>query len=131
VSGRLCDFQKVNTFYVYQVAELVAGTTFLAVTMATSYVHMIVFVVIYGVCDGVFITTFNVLLITCVTPQKVSVAIGWEMQISSLFLASGAPVAGEFDEMHRVHVPPRCVYSMGTSYNLRVGLFSCVWLEFR
>lgn len=94
VSGRLCDFQKVNTFYVYQAAELVAGTSILVVTMATSYVHMTVFVVIYGFCDGVFITTLNVLLITCVSPQKVSVAIGWEMQISSLFLASGAPVAG-------------------------------------
>lgn len=95
-SGRLCDFKKVNTFYVYQMAELVAGASILAVTIAASYVHMIVFVVIYGFCDGVFITTLNVLLITCVSPQKVSVAIGWEMQISSLFLASGAPVAGEF-----------------------------------
>ena len=96
VSGRLCDFQRVNSFYVYQLAELVAGTSILVVTMATSYVHMIVFIVIYGCCDGVFITTLNVLLITCVSPQKVSVAIGWEMQISSLFLASGAPIAGEF-----------------------------------
>ena len=96
VSGRLCDFQRVNSFYVYQVAELVAGASILVVTMATSYVHMVVFIVVYGFCDGVFITTLNVLLITCVSPQKVSVAIGWEMQISSLFLASGAPVAGEF-----------------------------------
>ena len=94
VSGRLCDFQKVNTFYVYQVAELVAGTSILLVTMATSYTHMITFAVIYGFCDGVFITTLNVLLITCVSPPKVSVAIGWQMQISSFFLASGAPVAG-------------------------------------
>ena len=96
VSGRLCDFQRVNTFYVYQVAELVAGTSILLVTMATSYIHMIIFAVIYGFCDGVFITTLNVLLITCVSPPKVPVAIGWEMQISSFFLASGAPVAGEF-----------------------------------
>ncbi len=96
VSGRLCDFQKVNTFYVYQVAELVLGTSVLIVTLATSYMHLIIFIVIYGFCDGVFITTLNVLLITCVSPPKVPVAIGWEMQISSFFLASGPPVAGKF-----------------------------------
>ncbi|KAJ7393162.1 hypothetical protein OS493_006128 [Desmophyllum pertusum] len=94
VSGRLCDFEKVNTFYVYQVSELIAGTSILVVTMATSYVHMVVFIVIYGLCDGAFITTLNVLLMTCVSPQKVPIAIGWEMQISSFFLASGPPVAG-------------------------------------
>ena len=94
VSGRLCDFEKVNTFYVYQVAELVTGTSIIVVTMATSYAHMVVFIVIYGFCDGAFITTLNVLLMTCVTAQKVPVAIGWEMQISSFFLASGPPIAG-------------------------------------
>ena len=95
ISGRLCDFQKVNAVYVYQVAELVTGTSILLVTRATSYTHMIIFAVIYGFCDGVFITTLNFTVITCVSPPKVSVAIGWQMQISSFFLASGPPVAGE------------------------------------
>ena len=95
LSGRLCDFQKVNAVYVYQVAELVTGTSILLVTMATSYTHMIIFAVIYGFCDGVFITTLNFTVITCVSPPKVPVAIGWQMQISSFFLASGPPVAGE------------------------------------
>ena len=99
ISGRLCDFQKVNTFYVYQVAELVVGTSILAVTMATSYVHLIVFVVIYGFCDGLFITTLNVLVITCVRPLKVPVALGWQLQVTSLFLASGSPIAGTLSEL--------------------------------
>lgn len=94
VSGRLCDSQKVNTFYVYQAAELVLGSSILVVTIAKSYVHMIVFIVLYGFCDGVFITTLSVLVITSVVPLKVPVALGWQLQISSLFLASGPPVAG-------------------------------------
>ena len=94
VSGRLCDSQKVNTFYVYQAAELVLGSSILVVTMAKSYVHMIVFIVLYGFCDGVFITTLSVLVITSVVPPKVPVALSWQLQISSLFLASGPPVAG-------------------------------------
>ena len=94
VSGRLCDFQRVNTLYIYQAAELVLGTSILVVTMATSYVHVIVFIVLYDFCDGVFITTLSVLVITSVVPSKVPAAMGWQLQISSLFLASGPPVAG-------------------------------------
>ena len=108
VSGRLCDFKQVNTFYVYQASELVVGTLILVVTMATSYVHMIVFAVIYGFCDGVFVTTLNVLLITCVSPQKVAAAIGWQMQISSFFSASGPPVAGTSGLDNIIHLPIDC-----------------------
>ena len=75
-SCRLCDFQRVNTFHVYQVAELVLVMSILFVTMATSYVHMIVFIVLYGFCDGVFITTLSVLVITRVVPPKVPAALG-------------------------------------------------------
>ena len=93
-AGQVCDFNKVNTFYVYQVAELVVGIGIFLVTMATSYLHMVIFIVVYGFCDGVYITTLNVLLLSCVSPAKTPVAIGWEMQVSSFFLASGPPVAG-------------------------------------
>ena len=94
ITGRLCDFEKVNTLYVYQAAELVVGTGTFLVTLATSYLHMVIFIVIYGLCDGAFITALNVLLLNSVSPEKVPVAIGWEMQISSFFLASGPPIAG-------------------------------------
>ena len=96
VTGRLCDFEKVNTFYVYQVAELVVGAGTLLVTLATSYFHMVIFIVIYGLCDGAYITTLNLLLLTCVSPEKVPTALGWQMQVSSFFLASGPPIAGMF-----------------------------------
>ena len=104
VSGRLCDFQKVNTFFVYQIAEFVAGASILVVTMATSYVHMVVFIVIFGFCDGAYISTLNILCITCTSPQKIAVALGWQMQISSLFTASGPPVVGRL-----IHIFRRCI----------------------
>ena len=102
VTGRLCDFQKVNTFYVYQVAELVVGTGTLLVTMATSYLHMVIYIVIYGFCDGVFITALNVLILRCVSPEKTPIALSWEMQMSSLFVASGPPIAGRFLNVHTI-----------------------------
>ena len=94
VSGRVLDFQRVNEFYVYQAAELVVGIGTLLVTLATSYLHISIFVAMYGFCDGVFITSLNVLLMKCVSPSKTSLAIAWEMQLSSFFQASGPPIAG-------------------------------------
>jgi len=62
--------------------------------MASSYAHMIAFVVIYGFCDGLFITTLNVLVITCVSQSQVPFAIDWELQITSIVVAGGPPAAG-------------------------------------
>ena len=94
MSGRLCDIEKVNDFYVYQLAEVVVGTGTLVISIATSYVDMVIYIVIYGFCDGAFITALNVLILNCVSPEKTPAALGWEMQVTSLFTASGPPVAG-------------------------------------
>lgn len=94
MSGRLCDIEKVNNFYVYQLAEVVVGTGTLVISMATSYMDMVIYIVIYGFCDGAFITALNVLILNCVSPEKTPAALGWEMQVTSLFTASGPPIAG-------------------------------------
>lgn len=94
MSGRVLDLPRVNNFYVYQAAELVVGIGTLLVTLATSYFHIAIFIAVYGFCDGVFITSLNVLLMKCVSPSKTSLAIAWEMQMTSFFQASGPPVAG-------------------------------------
>ncbi|XP_068753908.1 monocarboxylate transporter 8-like [Montipora capricornis] len=104
-SGRLLDFHRVNTFYVYQAAELVVGAGILLVTLATSYLHMVIFIIIYGLCDGVYITSLNVLVLKCVSPAKTSVALAWEMQLSSLFLASGPPIAGLIADYFHSYIP--------------------------
>ena len=62
--------------------------------MATSYMDMVIYIVIYGFCDGAFITALNVLILNCVSPEKTPAALGWEMQVTSLFTASGPPIAG-------------------------------------
>ena len=85
----------INTFFVYQIAEMVAGMSILFVTMATSYVHMIVFIVIFGFCDGAYITTLNLIAITCTSPDKIALALAWQMQMSSFTTASGPPIVGK------------------------------------
>ena len=70
--------------------------------MATSYMDMVIYIVIYGFCDGAFITALNVLILNCVSPEKTPAALGWEMQVTSLFTASGPPVAGIAERPFRV-----------------------------
>ena len=47
----------------YQLAEVVVGTGTLVISMATSYMDMVIYIVIYGFCDGAFITALNVLIL--------------------------------------------------------------------
>lgn len=92
--GRICDVRGMNPFYLYQSAEFVVGLSTILVTLASDYTTLIVFTVIYGLCDGVFITTLNIILMSSVEGTKRPAALGWQMQVASIFLASGPPVAG-------------------------------------
>lgn len=90
------------------------GLSTILVTLADSYNDMIVFAVFYGFCDGCFITTLNIILMTCVEEAKRPAALGWNMQFSSIFLASGPPIAGRFANVHRQVT----IYVRFSSYNI-------------
>ena len=94
LSGQICDVRGINPFYVYQLAEFIVGLSSILVTLAEDYTAMIAFAVVYGFCDGTFITTLNVILMTCVDASKRPAALGWNMQFTSIFLATGPPIAG-------------------------------------
>ena len=92
--GRICDISEINIFYVYQAVEFVVGFSTILVTQASDYTAMIAFAVIYGFCDGAFVTTINVIVMTSVEGTKRPAALGWQMQVTSIFLGSGPPIAG-------------------------------------
>lgn len=96
LAGRLCDIRGINPVYLYQSAEFVVGLSTILVTLANDYTALIVFVVIYGFCDGTFITTLNIILLTSVDASKRAAALGWNMQFTTIFMASGPPLAGRF-----------------------------------
>lgn len=101
--GRICDVRGMNPFYLYQSVEFVVGLSTILVTLASDYTTLIVFAVIYGVCDGIFITTLNIIVISSVEGTKRPAALGWQMQVVSIFLASGPPVAGMLSTINRYH----------------------------
>ncbi|KAL9954142.1 hypothetical protein ACROYT_G041640 [Oculina patagonica] len=94
IAGRICDVRRINPVYVYQGVEFVVGLSTILVTFADSYSELIVFAVFYGFCDGAFITTLNVILLTCVEEAKRPASLGWNMQFASIFMGSGPPIAG-------------------------------------
>ena len=98
IAGRICDVRRINPIYVYQGVELVVGLSTILVTFANSYSELIVFAVFYGFCDGSFITILNVILMTCVEEAKRPASLGWNMQLASIFMGSGPPIAGRSDE---------------------------------
>ena len=71
------------------------GLSTILITLADSYSDMIVFAVFYGFCDGCFIITLNVVLLTSVEEAKRPASLGWNMQVASIFICSGPPIAGE------------------------------------
>ena len=92
--GRLCDYQWVRPMYVYQLAEFVVGATVLLVTLGTTYTPLVLYSIVYGLAEGFFITTLNVLLLTSVSETQRAAAVGWQIQLSSVFIVSGPPFAG-------------------------------------
>ena len=94
LAGILCNYKKVNTFFVFQAAEVVAGLSTILVTLTTTYTSLVIYVAVYGLSDGFFFTSLSVILLTA-SPLKTAAVLGWEMMVVSLFLASGPPLAGK------------------------------------
>lgn len=89
----LCNNEKINPFYAFQAAEFVAGLSTILVTLTTTYTSLVIYIIVYGLSDGFFFTSLSFILLT-VSPLKTPAVLGWEMMLTSAFLASGSPFAG-------------------------------------
>ena len=103
LAGILCNHKKVNTFFVFQAAEVVAGLSTILVTLTTTYTSLVIYVAVYGLSDGFFFTSLSVILLTA-SPLKTAAVLGWEMMLTSAFLASGPPLAGKAGVLKEVIV---------------------------
>ena len=88
------NHKKVHTFFVFQAAEFEAGLNTILVTLTTTYTSLVIYIVVYGVADGFFLTSLSVTLLTA-DLLKTAAVIGWEMMLVSVFLSSGPPLAGK------------------------------------
>ncbi|CAH3147928.1 unnamed protein product, partial [Porites lobata] len=95
VTGRMCDISWINTIFVYQFGNLLVGLITICLLLIKDYTGMVVFAIVYGVGDGIFITTMNSLLMFTVDEKRRASALGLGNFLLSLGIAGGPPLAGE------------------------------------
>ena len=71
------------------------GFMTIALPLLKSYNGIFVFAVVYGVGDGIFITTMNSLLVFTVDEKLRAAALGLGCSLLSLGIAGGPPLAGK------------------------------------
>ena len=95
VTGRLCDASWVNTIYVHQFGDLLMGIATIVLPLLKGYTGILLFAVVYGVGDGIFVTTINSLLLFTVDEKRRAAAIGMGCNKFSLGIVGGPPLAGK------------------------------------
>ncbi|XP_078351631.1 monocarboxylate transporter 10-like [Oculina patagonica] len=93
MTGRLCNDKRVNPVYIYQACLATAGLAAFLLPFATQYWNLIVFSAIYGLSDGIFITTQCFILLTCVDRKRRTASFCILNLLYSFSAAAGGPVA--------------------------------------
>ena len=94
-TGRLCNSKRVNPVYIYQSCMVTASLAVFMLPFTTKYWSLIAFSVIYGLSDGVFITSQCFILLTIVDSKRTTAAFCINNLLYSFSAAAGGPVAGE------------------------------------
>jgi len=93
VTGRLCSNKRVNPVHIYQSCLVSASLAAFMLPFTTKYWNLIAFSVIYGLSDGVFVTTQNFILLTVVDSKRTTAAFCINNLVYSFSGAAGGPVA--------------------------------------
>lgn len=92
-TGRLCNDKRVNPVYIYQACLVIAALATSILPMAKEYWQIIIFSATFGLSEGVFITTQNFILLTCVDKKRRTAAFCINNLLYAFTAAAGGPVA--------------------------------------
>ena len=95
LSGKLCNNPTINPVFVYQLSLFIGGVSVLLLPYATKYWALVVFSCAYGTSDGIFISTANYILLSCVDEKRKTAAFYIECLLYSFSVATGGPIAGK------------------------------------
>lgn len=94
-SGLLCQIKKIKALFVLQMSILILGIIFLLLPTLSSYSLMVIFVLLFGVGDGVLVACGNVCLLKCFNdPVKKVSGFGIAMLWISFAFVVGPPLSG-------------------------------------
>lgn len=94
VAGMLYKNKKVNPIFIHQASLLTLSLCVCLLPFSTSYWSLILFSIVYGFSDGVFITGSLYIPLSCVESKRKTASFCTSNFLYSLGAVSGSPIAG-------------------------------------
>ncbi|EDO40165.1 predicted protein, partial [Nematostella vectensis] len=94
ISARLCDVSFIKPRHVNQAAAVLSGVVTILLTLASTFTFLAVLAVAYGVADGAYKVTINILFINSVDLKRGPSAFGQAQMVTSLSSVAGPAIAG-------------------------------------
>ena len=94
IGGFLCSIKRLENLYILQGVLLINGVSTILLTLAQKYEALVAYSVVFGFCDGVMASVFNILILTCVDPSRATSSFGYFLFIVSVTSLAGPPIAG-------------------------------------
>ena len=95
VAGILYKNKKVNPIFIHQASLLTLSLCVFLLRFASNYWSLVLFSIVYGLSDGVFITGSLYIPMSCVDSKRKTAAFCTSCFFYSLGAVSGSPIAGE------------------------------------
>ena len=93
-SGWLSDSKWITTRLMYQISILLVGVSTLLLPLATSFISLLIYFVLWGLAAGTIGTCIAILLLSSVHRSQLAQAFGlWNVSISAA-MSVGPPFAG-------------------------------------
>lgn len=96
VAGMLYKNKKVNPVFIHEASLLTLSLCIFLLPFTTNYWYLILFSIVYGFSDGVFITGSLYIPLSCVESKRKTASFCTSNFLYSLGAVSGSPIAGEF-----------------------------------
>ncbi|XP_078371646.1 monocarboxylate transporter 10-like isoform X1 [Oculina patagonica] len=91
---KLGDLKYFNRFHLYQGAMTINGLCVVCLPFARSFGSVVAVIVVFGLMDGAMMGQFSLLVLKCVSKDKLNQAWGYIMLFIGLSICIGPPMAG-------------------------------------
>jgi len=103
--GWLCDMKWIDAVYVYQLMAGIDGVATLLLPLARSYLHFVLYFILYGFADGTIGCSSCIAILSCFTSKQRSLGLGFSFMLSASMAAAGPPLGGLLADEVGSYVP--------------------------
>jgi len=93
-AGVLCNLKSINPRFVFQVGGFLSAVSVFLFTIECSYSLLVLFSLLFGLGQGILVTTSNLTFLTCVDNKRRASAFGLANCLTSSAVILSPPLAG-------------------------------------